>query len=188
MNRRKLLAVALSGITGLSAYATSIPFIKSFLPSARARGLGEPIEVDLSQIRPGGIGRYLYRGRTMLVLRRTPEMLANLGAMSDHLRDPNIGEDPPYVANPHRSINPEFLIIDGTCTHLGCVPFPHDSAEGRRKMGDWWAGGLICPCHRSGFDYAGRVVQRPAPTNLRVPPHRYISPTRIIIGEHPRLT
>jgi ubiquinol-cytochrome c reductase iron-sulfur subunit len=124
----------------------------------------------------------------MLVLRRTPEMLANLGAMSDRLRDPNIGEDPPYVANPHRSIDPEFLIIDGTCTHLGCVPLPHDAVEGKEKMGGWWEGGLICPCHRSGFDYAGRVVQRPAPTNLRVPPHRYVSPTRIVIGEHPRPT
>jgi ubiquinol-cytochrome c reductase iron-sulfur subunit len=188
MNRRKVLSIVVSGITGLSAYAASIPFFKSFLPSAKARALGDPIEVDLGQLRPGEVRAYEYRGRVMLVLRRTAEMIERVGAMSDRLRDVDISPDPSYVANPHRSINPEFLVVEGVCTHFGCVPQKRAPIEGKRMMGDWWEGGFICPCHRSGFDYAGRVVQGPAAENLRIPPHHYLSPTRIVIGEHSRPT
>jgi ubiquinol-cytochrome c reductase iron-sulfur subunit len=186
MDRRKLLSVAVAGITGLSAYAASIPFVKSFLPSAKARALGNPIEIDLSWIRPGQVRAYEYRGRVMLVLRRTAEMLERLDAMADRLQDTDVPLDPPYAAGPHRSIDPEFLVIEGVCTHLGCVPQKKEPAQGKSAMGDWWEGGFICPCHRSGFDYAGRVVQGPAPKNLPIPPHRYSSPTTIVIGEESR--
>jgi ubiquinol-cytochrome c reductase iron-sulfur subunit len=118
----------------------------------------------------------------MLVLRRTAEMIDSLDVMAARRRDPET-RDPAYAAGPHRSINPEFLVVEGVCPHLGCVPQLRGPVEGKRAVGDWWEGGLICPCHVSSFDYTGRVVKGPAPTNLRVPPHRYVSATRIVIGE-----
>ncbi|HEX7080169.1 MAG TPA: ubiquinol-cytochrome c reductase iron-sulfur subunit [Gammaproteobacteria bacterium] len=183
MNRRGFLKLSLTGLSGLAAFLGSIPFVRSFLPSAKAKALGNPIEVDLSRLRPGEVGAYAYRGRTMLVLRRTDEMLAQLGAAEQRLLDPGIVPDPAYVHAPYRSIDPEYLVVEGFCTHLGCVPRLKDREEGRQAMGGWWPGGFICPCHRSGYDYAGRVIQGPAPTNLPIPPHRYVSPTRIVIGE-----
>jgi ubiquinol-cytochrome c reductase iron-sulfur subunit len=119
----------------------------------------------------------------MLVLRRTAEMIERLDAMSERWRDVDILSDPTYAASPHRSINPEFLVVEGVCTHLGCVPQKKESIQGKREIGDWWEGGFICPCHRSAFDYAGRVVQGPAPKNLPIPPYRYLSPARIVIGD-----
>lgn len=188
MDRRRLLNVAVASMTGLYAFLGSIPFMRSLLPSAKARALGDPIEIDLSELRPGQVKPYQYRGRTMLVLRRTTEMLEQLSAMQDRLLDTQAGVDPVYVSGAQRSIDPEFLILDGTCTHLGCVPQQKDAAVGKQAMGAWWAGGFICPCHRSGFDYSGRVVQGPAPENLRIPPHRYVSPTRVVIGEESVVT
>lgn len=186
MLRRNALKAALSGIAGLGVYAASIPFVKSFLPSARARALGDPIEIDLTRIAPGEVGSYAYRGRVMLVLHRTRAMLEQIESSSgERLLDSGETTDPGYVSGSHRSARPEYLVIEGTCTHLGCVPQKKDAAEGRSAMGEGWPGGFICPCHRSAFDYAGRVVQGPAPTNLSVPPHRYLSPTRLVIGEEP---
>jgi ubiquinol-cytochrome c reductase iron-sulfur subunit len=182
MNRRNVLAGFLSALAAVSAYAASVPFVRSFVPSARARAKGNPIEVDLSTFRPGEVRPYEYRGRVMLVLRRTAEMLGKLDVMSARRHDRDT-LDPPYAASPHRSINPEFLVVEGVCPHLGCVPQVRGQAEGKELVGDWWRGGLICPCHVSAFDYTGRVVKGPAPENLRVPPHRYLSPTRIVIGE-----
>lgn len=118
----------------------------------------------------------------MLVLRRTAEMLGGLDVMSARRHDRDT-LDPPYAASPHRSIDPEFLVVEGVCPHLGCVPQLKGPVEGKAAVGDWWKGGFICPCHVSAFDYTGRVVKGPAPTNLLVPPHRYLSPTRIVIGE-----
>jgi ubiquinol-cytochrome c reductase iron-sulfur subunit len=169
----------------VAAFFASIPFVKSFLPSARARALGLPIDVDLTRLEPGGVGAYLYRGETMLVLRRTPEMLATLAATDELVLDSTSDPehlDPKYVDAKTRAINPEFLVIRGVCTHLGCVP-QHKGEVGKEIVGDWWPGGFICPCHQSGFDYAGRVIRGPAPRNLPVPPHRYASATRIVIGE-----
>jgi ubiquinol-cytochrome c reductase iron-sulfur subunit len=120
-----------------------------------------------------------------LVLRRTPEMVAKLATTDDlvldHGLDPETA-DPTYVDPKHRAINPEFLVLRGVCTHLGCVP-QHRDADGKKIVGDWWPGGFICPCHQSGFDYAGRVIRGPAPRNLPVPPHRYAGATTLIIGE-----
>jgi ubiquinol-cytochrome c reductase iron-sulfur subunit len=188
MDRRRVLSAAATALGGLAAYVASVPFFRSFLPSAKARALGDPIEVDLTQLRPGEVKPYLYRGRTMLVLRRTDEMLEALHTSDDRFLDTEPVSDPVYVSAEQRSLRPEFLVVEGVCTHLGCVPQLKSIGEGRQEMGAWWQGGFICPCHHSGFDYAGRVVQGPAPRNLPIPPHRYVSPTRIVIGEEPPIS
>jgi ubiquinol-cytochrome c reductase iron-sulfur subunit len=188
MNRRKLLNLAFAAIGGLGAYASSIPFVKSFLPSARAKGLGEPVEVDLAALKPGEVRAIEYRGRVMLVLRRTAAMIANLQGKVAVATPPEDAPDPPYVSQALRSVNPEFLIVEGVCTHLGCVPQQRTQAEGNGVMGSDWTGGFICPCHGSGFDFAGRVVRGPAPTDLAIPPHRFASATKLVIGEGPRPT
>ena len=189
-DRRRFLRLSLAGLGAVAAFFGSIPFVKSFLPSARARALGLPVDIDLSEIEPGGVKAYLYRGETMLVLRRTKEMLATLAATDklqlDTTPDPDY-TDPPYVDRESRSIKPEFLVVRGVCTHLGCVP-QLKGEDGKRIIGAWWPGGFICPCHQSGYDYAGRVIRGPAPRNLPVPPHRFASPTRIVIGEVPTPT
>lgn len=187
MERRSVLTAALAAVGAWAASLASIPLIGSLVPSARAKALGGPIEVDLSTLRSGEVRPYMYQGRTMLVLRRTPQMLAALDAMRDRRLDtgsnPDREPDPSYVDTEHRSRESEFLVVEGVCTHLACVPRLKDAAQGREIVGDWWAGGFICPCHVSGYDYAGRVVKGPAPHNLRVPPHHYVTPTRIVIGE-----
>ena len=187
MERRTFLATALAAVSAWAAGLASIPLIGSLVPSARARALGEPVEIDLAPLRPGEMKAYMYRGRTMLVLRRTPEMRAVLPEMRDRRidqsKDPERAPDPSYADNELRSINPDFLVVEGVCTHLGCVPRLKSAEQGREQVGDWWAGGFICPCHVSGYDYSGRVVKGPAPRDLPVPPHRYLTPTRIVIGE-----
>ena len=190
MERRDFLRVSLTGLGAVATFLGSIPFVKSFLPSAKAKALGNPVEVDLSTIEPGTVQAHLYRGQTMLVLRRTKEMLATLAKTDalvlDTTPDPDY-TDPDYVDRENRGITPEFLVVRGVCTHLGCVPVLRGD-DGKQTLGDWWRGGFICPCHQSGYDYAGRVVRGPAPRNLPVPPHRFASPTRIVIGEEPTPT
>jgi ubiquinol-cytochrome c reductase iron-sulfur subunit len=182
MNRRGFLAVSMSAISAVALYLASIPFIRSFLPSAKAQALGGSVEVDLSRLAPGQVGAYLYRGRTMLVLHRTEAMLDTLPILEQRVLDPNTAADPSYADGPYRSINPEYLVVEGVCTHLGCVPQKVEQ-RGKDIIGDWWMGGFICPCHLSAYDYAGRVIRGPAPLNLPIPPHRYSSPTTLIIGE-----
>jgi ubiquinol-cytochrome c reductase iron-sulfur subunit len=182
MERRRFLRWSLTGIAGAAGLFASIPFVRSFLPSAKARAFGDPITIDIAKLAPGAVGRYLYRGRTMLVLRRTDRMLAELRAHDDRLLDLDTSSDPTYVRRPHRSIDPEYLVVEGVCTHLGCVPRA-TGAEGKRIVGDWWSGGFICPCHQSAFDYAGRVVNGPAPRNLPIPPHRFAGTGRLVVGE-----
>lgn len=187
MERRSFLAAAVAAVGAWAAGLASIPLIGSLVPSARARALGEPIEIDLAPLRPGEVKPFMYRGRTMLVLRRTAEMRAALAQMRDRRRDQSRdadrAPDPSYANGELRSIDPEFLVVEGVCTHLGCVPRLKDAAQGREAFGDWWAGGFHCPCHDSGYDYSGRVVKGPASRDLPIPPHRYLTPTRIIIGE-----
>ena len=188
MNRRKLLAAATSLVGSFAGILAAAPFVRSLLPSAKARALAEPIEIDLSGLAPGQVKAYEYRGRIVLVLRRTREMLSALTAMRDRLIDEAVDADPSYVAAESRSIEPEFLIVEGVCTHLGCVPRLTGAAAGQRQVGAWWSGGFVCPCHVSAYDYSGRVVKGPAPSNLPIPPHRYITPTRVVIGEDTVLT
>lgn len=192
MNRRSLLRASAAVAAGCGGFFASIPFVRSFLPSARAKALAEPVVIDLSKIPAGEVRAYLYRGETMLVLHRTPAMLANVAESAANVSEQTAVDDPAYVDPPYvdpasRSIDPEYLVVSGVCTHLGCVPRIKDEAN-KQSIGEWWTGGFICPCHGSGFDYAGRVVRGPAPRNLPVPPHRYIDPNHLVIGEEPRPT
>ena len=181
-NRRHFLTVA-TAVTGVAgAGLAAIPFISSLQPSARAQALGAPVEVPIGSIEPGEMVRVLWRGRLVFILRRTEEMLTRLADNTDSLRDPNSAEadqQPEYAANATRSVRREYLVVEGSCTHLGCAPledFDVRPAEG-------WSGGFFCPCHGSKFDLAGRVFKGvPAPTNLRVPPHRFVRDDLILIG------
>ncbi len=185
MKRRRLLELFGYWVAGVGALAAGVPFVKYLLPSAKARARGDPVEVDLSELAPGELRVMEWRGRPIFLLRRTPAMLASLAEMTPHLLDSNVTDpefQPPYVDPVTRSIEPEFLVLDGTCTHLGCVPNPlPDAAD--PAVGPWWRGGFLCACHQSAYDYAGRVVQRPAPRNLRVPKYRFVGRDRVVIGE-----
>lgn len=182
-NRRHFLTIA-TAVTGLAGVgAAAIPFLSSFKPSARAQALGAPVEVPIGSMRPGEMVRVLWRGKLVFVLRRDEAMLAKLQENLDQLRDPNsevVEQQPVYTANATRSVRPEYLVVEGSCTHLGCAPledFDVRPAEG-------WNGGFFCPCHGSKFDLAGRVYKGvPAPTNLRVPPHRFVRDDTILIGQ-----
>ena len=182
-NRRHFLTVAtvVTGVAG--AGIAAVPFLSSLKPSARAQALGAPVEVPLASIQPGEMVRVLWRGKLVFVLRRDERMLATLPDITGELRDPNsevAEQQPDYTANETRSVRPEWLVVEGSCTHLGCAPL--EDFEPRPVEG--WGGGFFCPCHGSKFDFAGRVFKGvPAPTNLRVPPHRFVRDDLILIGQ-----
>jgi ubiquinol-cytochrome c reductase iron-sulfur subunit len=172
-------------IGGIGAGFAAVPFVAAFQPSARARALGAAVEVDISHLESGQRLIAVWRGKPVWVVRRTPAMVDPLRTSTAPLRDPGSAESeqPSYAKNPLRSIKPEYLVLVGICTHLGCSPqFLPD--PGGAEQGTDWPGGFFCSCHGSKFDLAGRVYQGvPAPTNLPVPPHRYLSDTRLVIGE-----
>jgi ubiquinol-cytochrome c reductase iron-sulfur subunit len=182
-NRRHFLTVATVVTGAVGVGFASIPFLLSLKPSARAQALGAPVEVPLGSLQPGEMVRVLWRGRLVFVLRRTEEMLARLPDNTGNLKDPNsedADQQPIYAANDHRSVRPEFLVVEGSCTHLGCAPLEDFDV---RPTEDW-NGGFFCPCHGSKFDLAGRVYNGvPAPTNLRIPPHRFVRDDLILIGQ-----
>ncbi|MHB1373820.1 MAG: ubiquinol-cytochrome c reductase iron-sulfur subunit [Thauera sp.] len=183
--RRKLL-IATSGAGAVAAAATAIPFVASLTPSDRARAAGAPVEADVSGLAPGEMMTVEWRGKPVWILRRTPEMLASLETNEARLADPGSGEpqQPEYAGNRHRSINPEFLIVIGICTHLGCSPSEKFAPGTREGMTEDWPGGFLCPCHGSIFDLAGRVyLSQPAPTNLEIPPHKWLSDGLVLVGE-----
>ena len=182
-NRRHFLTVATT-VTGLAgAGLASLPFLFSLKPSARAQALGAPVEVPLASIEPGELVRVLWRGKLIFVLRRDESMLERLDRNLDQLRDPDsevVEQQPEYAANATRSIRPDYLVVEGSCTHLGCAPLEDFEV---RPAEDWY-GGFFCPCHGSKFDLAGRVYQGvPAPTNLRIPPHRFVRDDLLLIGQ-----
>ena len=182
--RRHFLTVATVVTGGAGAIATAVPFVSSFKPSARAQALGAPVTVDISKLESGALLRVEWRGRVIYVVRRTEEMLATLDKDAAQLRDPNSEEpqQPSYAQNEHRSIRPEVLVVEGVCTHFGCAPMPRFEV-GPADLGADWPGGFFCPCHVFRFDLAGSVFAGvPEPTNLLVPPHRYINDTTILIG------
>ncbi|HCO77964.1 ubiquinol-cytochrome c reductase iron-sulfur subunit [Hydrogenophilus thermoluteolus] len=184
-NRRQLL-VATSVVGGAGAVALAAPFVASFAPSERAKAAGAPVEVDISKVPPGEMIVVEWRGKPIWVLHRTPEMLESLKAVREKLADPDSEKSiqPPYAKNEHRSIKPEFLIVEGVCTHLGCSPSPKFQVGEASGISADWVGGYLCPCHGSIFDLAGRVFKHmPAPTNLPVPPHKYLTETKVLIGE-----
>ncbi|MCH9695043.1 MAG: ubiquinol-cytochrome c reductase iron-sulfur subunit [Gammaproteobacteria bacterium] len=181
-NRRHFLTIA-TVVTGLAgAGAAAIPFLSSLKPSARAQAMGAPVEVPIGSLQVGEMVRVLWRGKLVFVLRRDEAMLATLPGMTDNLRDPNsevVEQQPEYAMNESRSVKPEYLVVEGSCTHLGCAPI--EDFEVRPAEG--WGGGFFCPCHGSKFDLAGRVFKGvPAPTNLRVPPYRFVRDDLILIG------
>lgn len=185
LSRRRFLTAATSVTAGVGVAFTAVPFIASWKPSARAQALGAPVEVDISKLDTGAMVRVEWRGRPVWILRRSKEMLERMRAVEGELRDAASTESiqPSYAQNDLRSVKPEILVVIGTCTHLGCAPIERfDVAP--EDLGPDWPGGFYCPCHGSKFDLAGRVYAGvPAPTNLTVPPHRYVGEDLIIVGE-----
>ena len=174
------IATAVTGATGIAFAA--VPFLSSLKPSARARALGAPVEVPIASLEPGEMIKVVWRGRLVYVLRRTEEMLGRLVGVTEYLRDPdssNAELQPSYATNEHRSLNPEYLVVEGSCTHLGCAPLPQFEVT---PSSDWF-GGFYCPCHGSKFDLSGRVYKGvPAPTNLKGPPYTFSQTNVITIG------
>ncbi|HYD63294.1 MAG TPA: ubiquinol-cytochrome c reductase iron-sulfur subunit [Noviherbaspirillum sp.] len=183
--RRKLLLAATTGMGGFGLLASAIPFVRNLSPSEAAKAAGAPVEVDVSQLEPGVLRTVEWRGKPIWILRRTEAMLSSLGGHDGQLVDPKSNEpqQPTYAANPVRAIKPPIFIVTGICSHLGCVPVYRPEA-GAPDLGSDWPGGFYCPCHGSKFDLAGRVFKNvPAPVNLEIPPHTYLSETRLLIGE-----
>ena len=182
--KRNFLIAATAGVGALGAAAVAIPFVGSMLPSERAKAAGAPVEVDISKIAPGSMITAEWRGQPVWIINRTDEMTANLAKLNDELSDPNCdveSQQPVYCKNSNRAIKPNMAVVVGICTHLGCSPTEKIQAGG--DMGENWTGGFFCPCHGSKFDLAGRVFKgSPAPINLVVPPHQYLSDSTILIG------
>jgi len=184
LGRRRLLttATALTGAVGVVFAAT--PFLASWQPSARAKALGAPIEIDVSKLEPGAMLKVEWRGKPDWVLRRTPEMLKQLDKATPFLLDPASegSVQPTYAKNEARAAKPEYLVVLGVCTHLGCSPLPKFAAGDVTVSADW-PGGFYCPCHGSKFDLSGRVFKGvPAPANLAVPPYAFLTDSRILVG------
>ena len=182
--RRQLLTVAttMTGVVGV-AFAAA-PFLASWKPSARAKALGAPVEIDISKLEPGAMLKIEWRGKPVWVVRRTPAMIARLDAIDSQLADPasNQSKQPDYAKNAARAVNPEYFVVLGVCTHLGCAPMSRFD-PGDADLGADWPGGFYCPCHGSKFDLSGRVFRGvPAPTNLEVPPYTYADSGHIVIG------
>lgn len=181
--RTWLLATGAMGAAATAAVA--VPFVSSFAPSERAKAQGASVEVDISALPPGQMATVEWRGKPVWILRRTPEMLAALKDMPD-LADPESKKDqqPEYARNTDRSIKPEVFVTVGICTHLGCSPVTLPQGTANPSVPADWKGGFFCPCHGSTFDFAGRVFRnKPAPTNLEVPPHKYLADSKLLIGE-----
>ncbi len=182
--RAWLLAASTAG--AVATAATAVPFVASFAPSERARALGAAVEVDIADIPPGGMKTVEWRGKPVWIVRRTPEMIAALAGHDEQLADPTSAKDqqPDAAKNATRSMRPELFVAVGICTHLGCSPSAAPVGSANPSLSADWPGGFFCPCHGSTFDGAGRVFRnKPAPTNLEIPPHRYLSETRLLIGE-----
>src|SRR5215217_5597672 len=183
-SRRRFLIAATSIAGGIASIGVATPFVMSMMPSERAKAAGAPVEVDISKLEPGMLLLVEWRGKVVWILDRTPEMLANLKKLDSQMADPKSEkpQQPAYAKNETRSIKPEFLVVEGVCTHLGCSPvYRKDIAPA--DLGADWLGGFFCPCHGSKFDLAGRVYKHvPAPTNLVVPPHVYLSDNLLLIG------
>ncbi|TAJ92474.1 MAG: ubiquinol-cytochrome c reductase iron-sulfur subunit [Gammaproteobacteria bacterium] len=188
--RRRLLTTAATIVGGVGAAAASVPFIASMTPSAKTKAIGAPVEVDLSDLQPGQRKIIQWQGKPVFILRRTAESLEQLANPGPQVRDPQSEENqqPEYARNIYRSIKPEYLIMLGLCTHLGCSP-TFVAEEDEHDLGPEWKGGFFCPCHGSLFDLAGRVHKNfPAPSNIIIPPHKYLTDTRVLVGDDSEAT
>jgi ubiquinol-cytochrome c reductase iron-sulfur subunit len=179
------MTAAVGAVGGLAA---ALPFVASFQPSERAKAAGAPVEVDIGGLAPGELRRVEWRGKPVWIVRRTKEMLATLAKHESQLADPKSLRTeyptPAYAKNAYRSIKEEYLVVVGICSHLGCSPSEKFQAGAQPSLPDDWQGGFLCPCHGSTFDLAGRVFKnKPAPDNLEVPPHVYLSESRLLIGD-----
>ena len=184
LQRRHFLTAATAIAGGVGIAGAAVPFVASFRPSARARALGAPVEVDISKIEPGALIKVEWRGRAIMILNRTAVMLETLGDMMPVLADPGseVSLQPGFAANEYRSLRPELLVVEGVCTHLGCAPIPRFEVA-PADLGADWVGGFYCPCHGSKFDLSGRVFSGvPAPTNLTVPPYSFLNEGTLLIG------
>ncbi|MDI4635258.1 ubiquinol-cytochrome c reductase iron-sulfur subunit [Pelomonas sp. V22] len=184
--RTWLIATGCAGAVG--GVATAVPFVSTFTPSERAKAAGAAVEVDIGDIKPGEKKTVEWRGKPVWIVRRTPEQVAALKDNVPQLADPDSKRTayptPDYAKNDHRSIKPEYFVAVGICSHLGCSPSDKFQAGPQPSLPDDWHGGFLCPCHGSTFDLAGRVFKnKPAPDNLEVPPHIYLSDTKLLIGE-----
>ena len=183
---RRRLIIATAAVGGVGAAAALVPFVSSMLPSERAKAAGAPVEVDVSNLAPGQMITVEWRGKPVWIFNRNQEMLDTLEKLEQAVADPqsDVKQQPVYCKNTTRSIKPNVLVAVGICTHLGCSPTSKFKQGVEEGMPADWLGGFICPCHGSTFDFAGRVFRnKPAPSNLEVPPHTYLSDTRILIGE-----
>ncbi len=184
--RTWLIASGCAGSVG--AAFTAVPFVSSFEPSEKAKAAGAPVEVDISALKPGEKLTVEWRGKPVWILKRTPEQIASIKKTEAELADPKSERKtyptPDYARNELRSIKPDLWVGVGICSHLGCSPSDKFQAGPQPSLPDNWQGGFLCPCHGSTFDLAGRVFKnKPAPDNLEVPPHMYLSDTRLVIGE-----
>jgi len=183
--KRQFLVAATTVAGGVAAGAAAVPFVASMLPSERAKAAGAPVEVDLSEIALGERKTIEWQGKPVWIVRRTKEMLETVRANDSNVVDPQSKKkmQPAYATNEMRAIKDEYLVVVGICTHLGCSPV-EKFAKQAEAFDPNWQGGFYCPCHGSLFDLAGRVFKnKPAPDNLVVPPYKYLSDTRIVIGE-----
>jgi ubiquinol-cytochrome c reductase iron-sulfur subunit len=185
--KRRFLVAATSVAGGIAGVATAVPFVASMLPSERAKAAGAPVEADIGNLAPGEMTRVEWRGKPVLIVRRTKEMLETVVQSDGKVADPKSERKkeltPEYARNEFRSIKPEYLVVVGICSHLGCSPVDKFKAQAEAFDADW-KGGFYCPCHGSLFDLAGRVYKnKPAPDNLEVPPYTYLSDTKLLIGE-----
>jgi ubiquinol-cytochrome c reductase iron-sulfur subunit len=185
--RTWLIASSCAGAVG--GLATAVPFVSTFQPSERAKAAGAAVEVDIAGLKPGEKVTVEWRGKPVWIIRRTPEQLATLGKLTSQLADPESKRKPDeftpeYARNEGRSIKPEIFVAVGICTHLGCSPSDKFQTGAQPSLPDDWQGGFLCPCHGSTFDMAGRVYKnKPAPDNLEIPPHVFLSDSKLLIGE-----
>jgi len=185
-SKRRFLVAATSVVGGIGAVAVAVPFVRTMLPSARARAAGAPVEVDISKLEPGMMVTVEWRGQPVWIIHRTPQMLESIPKMNDRVADPESTQplQPSYVGKETRSIKPDYIVLVGICSHLGCSPSEKLKIGADSGLGDEWLGGFYCPCHGSKFDVSGRVLKgMPAPVNLKVPPYTYLTDTRILIGQ-----
>jgi ubiquinol-cytochrome c reductase iron-sulfur subunit len=185
--KRRFLVAATGVAGGIASIATAVPFVASMLPSERAKAAGAPVEADFTNLAAGEMMRFEWRGKPVWIVRRTQEMLDSVKQNDGKVADPKSERKkeltPEYARNEYRSIKPELLVVVGVCTHLGCAPVDKFKPQPEPFETDW-KGGFYCPCHGSLFDLAGRVYKnKPAPDNLEVPPHTFLSDTKLLIGE-----
>lgn len=183
--RQWLLASTAFGVA--AATSVAVPLVSSLAPSERAKAMGAAVEVPIGDIAPGETKVVEWRGKPVWIMRRTEAQLQALEQVRG-LADPESrkSEQPAYVSGHHRSVKPEVFVAVGICTHLGCSPVAVPQNSGSTSVPDDWKGGFVCPCHGSTFDLAGRVfANKPAPTNLEIPPHTYLGEATLLIGEHP---